>query len=153
MPVSGWLAETSAVVIDYTDATSMDVASSPYEFYYVTATDRSGNEGRPGETSATPGSGETPRSYVLSVSAYPNPFNPQTTIRYTVPSAGRVKVAIYDARGARVATLVDEEKAAGAYAEAWTGRDARGSPVTSGVYFARVSHPLGSRSYKIVLLK
>ncbi len=140
-------------MIDYTDATSMDVASSPYEFYYVTATDRSGNEGRPGETSATPGSGETPRSYVLSIASYPNPFNPTTTIRYTLPAPGRVSISIHDVRGARVARLVDEEKPPGAYTVPWGGRDGEGRPVSSGVYFARIQHASGTMTYKMLLLK
>ena len=90
---------------------------------------------------------------MLSLSAYPNPFNPGTTIRYTLPTKGRVSVTIYDARGAHVVTLVDEEKAAGAYARSWNARDDAGHSVSSGVYFACVTHVTGTRSYKIVLVK
>lgn len=94
-----------------------------------------------------------PRSYVLSISSYPNPFNPRATIRYTVPSLGRVTIAVYDARGGHVATLTDEEKDAGAYTRDWDGSDGDGKTVGSGVYFARVVHPSGTKSYKVVLLK
>ncbi|HKW15587.1 MAG TPA: T9SS type A sorting domain-containing protein, partial [Candidatus Krumholzibacteria bacterium] len=99
------------------------------------------------------GVGDAPMRGALAISAYPNPFNPQTTIRYTVPSTGRVVVAVYDARGARVATLVDAARAAGSYTQAWDGRDDAGRAVSSGVYFARISHASGSKSEKIVLLK
>lgn len=97
--------------------------------------------------------GASPGAGGLSISAYPNPFNPETTIRYTVPSTGRVIVTVYDARGARVATLVDGERGAGAYTEAWNGLDGAGRGVSSGVYFARVTHASGTKSYKMVLLR
>ena len=89
----------------------------------------------------------------LSVTAYPNPFNPETTIHYALPGAGHVEVAVYDVRGARVAMLVDDERGAGSHATLWNGRDARGVVVASGVYFARVTSGGKSQSHKIVLAK
>jgi len=78
----------------------MDVTASPYHFYFVTATDFSGNEGAPATLDALTDAEVMPKGYILSVSSYPNPFNPQTTVRYTVPSPGPVTVAsgIYFAR-------------------------------------------------------
>jgi hypothetical protein len=99
------------------------------------------------------GVGDTPKGYVLSISAYPNPFNPATTIQYTVPSKGRVSLAVFNLRGGHVVTLVDQEAAAGAYTVAWNGRDDRGNLVGSGVYFGRLASPAGTRSYKMTLLK
>jgi FlgD Ig-like domain/Beta-propeller repeat len=96
---------------------------------------------------------ESPAVAGLAISAYPNPFNPETTIRYVTPSAGRVTVEIYDARGGRVATLVDAMVPAGDYTRSWNGTDGTGAPVSSGVYVARVTHPAGTKSYKLVLLK
>jgi hypothetical protein len=52
-----------------------------------------------------------------------------------------------------VATVVDEETGAGAYRREWNGRESTGRAASSGVYFARVSHATGTRSYKMVLLK
>jgi hypothetical protein len=143
----------AATLVDYCVTPTIDVTASPYVFYFVTATDFAGNEGSPAVVNTLSGVGGTPRSYVLSISAYPNPFNPATTIRYTVPSKGRVDISIYDARGARVAQLVDAEREAGAYRHAWNGRDDAGRAVSSGVYFARVIHPQGTKSYKMVLIK
>jgi len=142
----------SAVVVDYSVATTLDVTASPYVFYFVTATDFSGNEGKPARVNTLSGTGGTPKNYVLSVSNFPNPFNPRTTVSYTVPSRGRVTVVVYDARGERVATLVDRDHAAGAYSVTWNGI-ANGSPVSSGVYFARIEHNGVARSKKMVLLK
>ena len=62
-------------------------------------------------------------------------------------------VAVYDARGARVAFLVDAGKPAGANSVRWNGRDGRGIPVASGVYFVRLRTPLGERVTRAVLMK
>jgi hypothetical protein len=143
----------AATLIDYTTTTGMNVSGQPYSYYYVTATDFAGNEGKPALARAISGVDGTPGSYVLSVSAYPNPFNPQTTVRYTLPSRGHVLLAVYDLRGEKVATLVNRDAAAGAYTETWRGVNDSDAPVSSGVYFARLSTPAGERSYKLVLLK
>jgi len=143
----------AAIVVDYSVSPSMHVAASPYVYYYVTATDFSGNEGKPAKVNTLSAVGDTPKSYVLSVSNYPNPFNPRTTVSYTVPSRGAVTVAIYDLSGARVATLFHGERAAGAYSVAWDGRTDHAGVAASGVYFVRIEHSSGTRSKKMVLLK
>ena len=143
----------SATLVDYTGHTEMNVASLPYGYYFVTATDHSCNEGNPASVGTVTGVGGTPASYVLSISAYPNPFNPETTIRYTLPAKGHVTIDVFDARGAHVATLVDAVTPAGAYTVTWNGRDDRGIAVGSGVYFARLSSAADRRSYKMTLLK
>jgi hypothetical protein len=143
----------AATLIDYTVAPILDVSASPYVYYFATATDFSGNEGKPAVVNSLSGVDGTPKSYVLSISSYPNPFNPETTIRYTLPSKGRVTIAVYDARGARVATLLDEERQAGAFTLPWDGRGDDGERVSSGVYFAKLTLGEQTRAYKMVLLK
>lgn len=144
----------AATVVDYRVAPAMNVAGSPYNYYFVTATDFAGNEGRPAVVQVLTNVGGTPSSYVLSVSNHPNPFNPRTTVSFTVPARGAVTVAIYDAAGARVATLLDRaERAAGAYTLEWDGRADSGAAVSSGIYFARIDHGGASRTRKMVLLK
>lgn len=143
----------AAAVVDYTVTPAMDVTVSPYAFYFVTATDFSGNESGAGKIATATAVGDAPRRYVLSISAHPNPFNPASKIRYTLPSHGRTIVTIFDVRGTRVASIVDAELAAGVYSERWDGTDERGVRVGSGVYFARVAHGGASRTYKLVLLK
>ena len=142
-----------AVIINYTISTAMDVSESPYVCYFVTATDFSGNEGKPAKVNTLSGAGDSPKSYVLSVSNVPNPFNPSTTIRYTVPSRGRVQVVVYDTRGSKVASLVEREHATGAYSVEWNGRADDGTPVGSGIYFARIEHDGATRTRKMLLLK
>jgi hypothetical protein len=144
----------AATLVNYSVSPGMDVTGSPYAYYFVTATDFSGNEGRPAKVNRMTGVGGMPEHYVLSLSNYPNPFNPETTVKYTLPSKGEVTVAIYDASGAKVAILVDHVvRTAGAYETRWGGRSASGSPVSSGVYFARIDYKGGAMTRKMVLLK
>ena len=143
----------SATFVNNTVTPGMNVAPPLYAFYFVTATDHACNESGAASTGTLTGVGGTPASYVLSISAYPNPFNPETTIRYTLPTKERVMIDVFDARGAHVATLVDAVTPAGAYTVTWNGRDDRGIAVGSGVYFARLASGAGARSYKMTLLK
>ncbi len=83
----------------------------------------------------------------------PNPFNPRTVIRYSLPQRGRVRLTMHDQRGALVATLVDSEAPAGDASAEWDGRDGRGRPVPSGVYLARLETPAGVRSVKVTLAR
>jgi hypothetical protein len=101
-----------------------------------------------------------PRRFQTDIGAnYPNPFNPSTQIPFTVggPAGGRavqVTLAIYDVRGARVATLVHDARAPGTYVARWTGHDGDARPVASGVYFARlVVDGVSSKVRKLVMLK
>ena len=86
-------------------------------------------------------------------SVHPNPFNPQTTVDYSVLAGDRVQVTIYDARGQLVRRLVDQAMPAGDHSVVWTGRDDAGLTVGSGVYFVKLSVGAHAESRKIVLLK
>jgi hypothetical protein len=85
--------------------------------------------------------------------ARPNPFNPHATIRYSLPKSGRASLAIYDVRGARVATLVDADLPAGEQSVEWAGVSDDGTPMPSGVYFARLETAAGVRTVKVTLAK
>lgn len=85
---------------------------------------------------------------------FPNPFNPKTAIRYTVPSpGGSVLLTVYDLRGRKVRTLVDGEKSGGEYLAVWHGRDDAGRGLGSGVYFYRMQIGDYQVERKMVLLK
>jgi hypothetical protein len=105
------------------------------------------------ETWVTPVGPPLPKDE-LAITSYPNPFNPQTTITYSVPSDGRVSIAIYDVNGAHVASLVDNQhRVAGAHEARWEGRSSSGMPVASGIYFAQIDHAGARQSTRLVLLK
>ncbi len=93
----------------------------------------------------------SPLAYITN---YPNPFNPNTSIRYSVPESGQAKLSIYNLKGQIVSTLVDEHKTPGAYTVPWDGLDSNGRAVSSGIYFVRLNQghrALGIR--KILLAK
>lgn len=95
----------------------------------------------------------TPLRNTSALWASPNPFNPLTVVHYSVSQPGHVRVDIFDARGARVTTLVDREHHAGAFTATWRGVDDGGNPVSSGVYFARLSTGGTVNRAKLVLVK
>jgi len=66
---------------------------------------------------------------------FPNPFTTQSTIRYSLPESGYVRLSVYNLAGRRVDTLVDGYVEAGEHEVVWIGRDAGGTPLPSGVYF------------------
>jgi len=80
----------------------------------------------------------TPEAFEL-MQNYPNPFNPSTTISYAVPDEALVKVQIYDVTGKLVSTLVNGKQQAGIHQIEWTGKDAYGSRVATGVYFYKMT--------------
>ena len=69
---------------------------------------------------------------------HPNPFNPVTTLSYTVAAPVRVTLRVYDVNGRVVRTLADEERAAGEHAVQWDGTTDGNTPAASGVYFVRM---------------
>lgn len=85
--------------------------------------------------------------------AYPNPFNPSTTISYEVPVAGMVNLRIYDAAGRLIDTVDTGAKQPGQHTAVWDGCDTTGVPAASGVYFVRLEAAGHVRTSKIVLLK
>lgn len=70
---------------------------------------------------------------------YPNPFNPSTTIEYSLAEPGDVSLAIYDVKGALVRQLISESKTAGRHEAKWSGLDSSGRPAASGAYFCRMT--------------
>ena len=79
---------------------------------------------------------------------YPNPFNAGTTIRYQLPRPAKVNIVLYNIRGQKVATLVNEEKAPGYYTYRWDARS-----LSSGIYFYRMTAGDYSAVRKLVLIK
>jgi hypothetical protein len=89
----------------------------------------------------------------LTASNYPNPFNPSTTISYSLPQDGRVELAIYNVKGQRIRTLISEGQVTGTHNITWDGTDDHGQPVGSGVYLYRLQRGSLSSTNKCILLK
>ncbi len=96
---------------------------------------------------------QTPALKGLALANAPNPFNPMTEIRFSLPSDGRVELRVYDAAGRVVSVLVNEVMSAGEHAVVWNGTDSRGRAVSSGVYFATLKTKTGELREKMLLLK
>jgi len=95
-----------------------------------------------------------PGEYKLS-SAYPNPFNPTTTIEYNVEIAGNVSLVVYDLMGREIKTLVNDFRAprTGGYKVMWDGTNNDGSLVASGMYMYRMISNDFTKTYRLTLLK
>ena len=93
-----------------------------------------------------------PSVYSLSQN-HPNPFNPETTMRFTVPEAGLVRVVIYNATGQLVRQLMDKSLKRGRYTVRWDGRDDRGIETGSGIYFVRMEAGSFKTTKKMSLIK
>jgi hypothetical protein len=84
---------------------------------------------------------------------YPNPFNPTTNISFTLAQSGPASLKIYNAKGQMVRQLTNAEYNAGQHHLVWDGRDTKGRPVSSGLYFYRLQTKDFSQSHKMILMK
>ncbi len=85
--------------------------------------------------------------------SYPNPFNAETQIIYQIPEPGALSLIIYNMAGQQVRMLVQGEHAAGRYQAVWDGRDERGAPASSGMYFYRFTSDGLLQTRRMILLK
>lgn len=100
----------------------------------------------------TSSSNNKPHKLVME-SNYPNPFNPSTTISFNVPKDAKVKLSIYNIKGQKVKTLLNESMTSGKHTVMWDGKNSFGKQVSSGVYFARVEQSGKSAIRKMLLMK
>jgi hypothetical protein len=108
-------------------------------------------------TDETAGAGDGPgpiptRTTLLG--AMPNPFQPKTTIRYTVAArSGPVRLTVHDVTGRVVRTLLEGGATPGGHEAVWDGRDDRGHPMSAGIYFARIRSKGAEDSSKLLMVK
>jgi hypothetical protein len=124
------------------------VAPGTTYHYELVVRARSGDEFRSPIATAT-----TPDLAASLGQNHPNPFNPATTIEYSIAERSPVVIGIYDATGALVTRLNEGVRDAGTYRVQWNGSDASGKAVGSGVYFYRFEGSRNTASRKMVLLK
>ena len=89
----------------------------------------------------------------ITISNYPNPFNPNTTIDFYLPEPGDVTLEVFNIKGQRVKTLINEHKETGSHNIVWNGTDQNGRFVSSGVYFYRLSTGTNSLINRMLLMK
>lgn len=86
-------------------------------------------------------------------SNYPNPFNPSTTIAFSIPETGRVRVSIYNIKGQKVKDLLNTELIRGNHRLVWDGRDTNNRNVASGIYFIKLESGGNYSIRKAMLMK
>ena len=96
---------------------------------------------------------DTPQLGTGLTGVFPNPFNPTTTVQYTLHLPGQVSLQIYDLNGRLVRTLVSDFESAGQHSVVWNGLTDGSRPAASGVYFARLVANGTADSRKLVLTK
>lgn len=104
-------------------------------------------------TAVLPSAPSAPAALAKLLGAAPNPFNPETKIRFELSRGARVRLLIFDVRGSRVRTLLDAPRPAGHHEVGWDGRDEQGRAVATGMYFCRLEADDTSQSRKLTLLR
>ena len=92
-------------------------------------------------------------SFALLDQNVPNPFNPETTIRYRLAEAGNIQLTVFNALGQSVRTLVEGHQSAGDRVVRWDGRDSHGHTVSSGLYFYRLQGNRINEVRRMLLIK
>ena len=145
--VTGYVKDTEGVPVDGALITFTD-ESNP-ENYYLDYTDETGRyEIAPTIVSVAH---EQPAPFTLQQN-FPNPFNPSTTIPYSLSTSGHVRLDIFNITGQRVTTLVDTHIAEGAHTVSWNGRDESGKAVGAGIYLYRLVSGDHSEARKMLLI-
>ena len=99
-------------------------------------------------------SNENAPDFSFNTFAYPNPFNPRTTISYTIPKESNVNITVYNIRGQKVKQLLDNKITSGKHFVIWNGKDSNNKSVSSGVYFYRLTiNQKEASTKKMILLK
>lgn len=93
-----------------------------------------------------------PSDWNLSA-AYPNPFNPSTTLEYTIPEAADVLINVYNVGGERVTTLVEGYQQTGQYSIQWDGKAESGNTVSNGMYFIKMMAGDFQQTRQVMFLK
>ena len=89
----------------------------------------------------------------FELNVFPNPFNPSTTIQYSLPRTVKIVIKIFNILGEPVKTLVNQTKVAGTYSVQWSGKNEYNNQVASGIYFVRLCYDRNFQARKIVFLK
>lgn len=94
----------------------------------------------------------TPEGFAVH-GAYPNPFNPTTTIEYSIPSASLVNVSVYDVLGRKITELVNNMQEPGRHSVVWNGTNSAGNTVATGTYLFRITSGAAQATGKVMFLR
>ncbi|HOG26401.1 MAG TPA: T9SS type A sorting domain-containing protein [Candidatus Cloacimonas sp.] len=169
--VEGWNYITLPTEVQLTDATfyigimetvnssliGLDTNSSGYSYKKIGTNWEPVTEGeimlRPIVMGGMAGEDPTLPALVLDAKNYPNPFNPETTIHFSLPESGPTSVKVYNLKGQLIRTLVNGNMTAGNQKVVWNGLDDNNQTVASGLYFYRVTNVGKNITRKMLLSK
>lgn len=139
-----------------TSFTIDNITATANYFFAVVAYDTEGNESwftKANESVylAIEESTNLPNS--ISLTNFPNPFNPSTTIHYTLPEESQATISIYNLLGKRVAQLNSSKQSSGSHSIQWNGTDRQGNSVPAGIYFYQLQAGDFVQTKKMVLMK
>ncbi len=144
------IAQTEVGVTSFADLLNTSGAYT----YYVTALYQEG-ESEPSNSISITGINDI--IVIPTVTAlkgnYPNPFNPTTSVAFDMAKDGNVNIDIYNAKGQKVNTLINEFKKAGSYKTLWNGKDSNNLNCGSGIYFYRMKSGNYTSTGKMILMK
>jgi len=144
---TGWEYQASTTSTSWTDSNFLVGGTIATAYYKVVARDVSSQDspysatvsvnGAPGMAKNISSNETIPTEFSLS-RAYPNPFNPITTINYSLPLSSNVEIMTFDVRGQLVSQELIDNQQAGQYQYTWTGTDLSGLQVPSGIYIIKM---------------
>lgn len=149
-----WNDEVILEALDETPVVKVEI-----RFYYTwygnadTHIDESVDFFRITDSVAVAAPGEIPCGGPRLSKIHPNPFNPQTTITFTLGQPQHAEIAVYDLTGRLLDVLADRTYEAGNHPVVWSGKDAMGRTVPSGAYIVRLETESGVESRKVMLLR
>jgi hypothetical protein len=133
--------DETATLIVYTSGTQVDVSEDVYEYYHVTVTDFSGNEGDASSIENVSAGvldiEDLPLDFALKQNR-PNPFESRTMIAFDLPEPCAVRLEVVDVQGRVVRLLTDEAWPGGRHSVVWTGENDAGEVTGPGVYFVKI---------------
>jgi len=89
----------------------------------------------------------------IEINNYPNPFNPETTLNFSLKEAAEVNIDIFNIKGQRVKQLVSGQQRAAQHSVIWNGQDDEGKPISSGIYLYRLTTENETLIRKMMLVK
>jgi len=94
-----------------------------------------------------------PSSHIINLSNYPNPFNPSTNISFTIQHDSNVELSIFNIKGQKITTLINEQIQKGKHSITWSGVDSNNEPVGSGIYLYKLKTGNQKAVKRMLLLK
>jgi hypothetical protein len=148
--------DSTAALIAHTIGTTMDIPDDIYDYYHVTSTDFSGNQGEASSVeniyAGVSHVEDLPTVYALRQSK-PNPFDVRTVIGFDLPEPTVVRLEVYDTQGRLVRTLTESLWSAGRHSAAWVGQNDAGQLTGPGIYFSRIQAGNFSATQKVMRLR